>query len=107
MKHPAIDKVLDYLGAYLLGFLNQATKLSQMCVLLTWNPPVMDSLNQTCFFCAFLLRYQFFMGMLDSLGKMQVAPVSMSQWTLMASRADPWLGSTQYMPVVSGNTQGE
>ena len=23
----------------------------------------------------------------------------MLQWTLMASRADPWLGSTQYMPV--------
>lgn len=60
----------------------------------------MDSLNQTCFFSLlFLLRYQFFMGMLDWLGEMQVSPVSMLQWTLMASRADPWLGSTQYMPV--------
>lgn len=67
---------------------------------LTWNPPDMDSLNQTCFFSlAFLLRYQFFMGMLDSLGEMQVSPVSMLQWTLMASRADPWLGSIQYTPV--------
>lgn len=37
--------------------------------LLTWNPPVMDSLNQIGFFSLmFLLRYQFFMGMLDSLG---------------------------------------
>lgn len=59
----------------------------------------MDSLNQTCFFSLmFLLRYQFFMGMMESLGEMQVSPVSMLQWTLMASRGDPWLGSTQYVP---------
>lgn len=71
---------------------------------LTWNPPVMDSLNQTCFFSLmFLLRYQFFMGTLVWLGWTQVSPVSMLQWTLMASRGEPWLGSTQYVPVTEGH----
>lgn len=60
----------------------------------------MDSLNQMCFFSLlFELRYQFFIGMLDWLGWMQVSPVSMLHWTLMASRGEPWLGSTQYVPV--------
>lgn len=62
--------------------------------LLTWNPPVMDSLNQTCFLVVWL-RYQFLMGMVLVLGLTQVSPVSMLQKTLMASRGDPWLGSTQ------------
>jgi len=37
--------------------------------ILTWNPSVMASPNQTCFFSLmFLLVYQFFLGMEDSVG---------------------------------------
>lgn len=68
-------------------------------VSLTWNPPFIVSLNQTCLRSLLLLVHQFLRGMLEGLGRMQVSPVSMLQKTLMASMVHPWLGSIQYSPV--------
>lgn len=38
-------------------------------------------------------------GMLVGLAEMHVSPVSILQYTLMASSELPWFGSTQYSPV--------
>lgn len=38
-------------------------------------------------------------GMLEGSAEMHVSPVSILQYTLMASSELPWFGSTQYSPV--------
>lgn len=38
-------------------------------------------------------------GMLGGSAEMQVSPVSILQYTLMASSELPWFGSTQYSPI--------
>jgi len=54
----------------------------------------MVSPNQTCFLPSVLLN-QFFWAMLPGWAWMQVSRVSKLQKTLMASVAQPWLGSIQ------------
>lgn len=45
-------------------------------------------------------------GMLDEFAEMQVSPVSILQYTIIASPTLPWLGSTQYSPVTDKQIQG-
>lgn len=64
----------------------------------TWKPSVIASPNQTCFFAMLLPMYQFFLATSRWVGDTQVSPVSMLQYTLIASWVQPWSGSIQYSP---------
>lgn len=64
--------------------------------MLTYVPPFILAPNHTGFFPGEL--HHDFRGMLDGIAEIHVSPVSMLQWTLMASSALPWFGSTQYSP---------
>lgn len=78
-------------------FLFNATHPSEI-VFLTWKPPSIDSPNQTCFFSGPEVVHQFFCGTLLGVALIQVSPVSILQYTFIASNLQPWLGSIQYSP---------
>lgn len=53
---------------------------------------------QTGFKSEDLLAHHVLRGTVDGMAEMQVSPVSMLQYTFIASSTHPWLGSIQYSP---------
>lgn len=45
-----------------------------------------------------LLAHHVLRGIVDGFAEIQVSPVSMLQYTFIASSTHPWLGSIQYSP---------
>lgn len=69
-------------------------------IILTLVPRFMTAPNQTGFGMLEREVHQFFRGILAGLAGIHVSPISMLQYTWMASLRLPSFGSIQYSPVI-------